>query len=105
MTNLIENAIKFTNQGGEIRISTTAIRHEVKISVYNTGCGISPEDIKMIFERFYKADKSRSQNREGTGIGLYIVKDILNRHGKNITVESQEGEYAEFVFTLDRAKN
>lgn len=105
MTNLIENAIKFTNQGGEIRISTAAIRHEVKISVYNTGCGISPEDIKMIFERFYKADKSRSQNREGTGIGLYIVKDILNRHGKNITVESQEGEYAEFVFTLDRAKN
>ncbi len=105
LTNLIENAIKFTDRGGEIRISTETLRHEVKISVYNTGCGISPEDIKMIFERFYKADKSRSQNREGTGIGLYIVKDILNRHGKNITVDSREGEYAEFTFTLDKIKN
>ncbi len=104
LTNLIENAIKFTNQGGEIKISTEAYRHEVKVSVYNTGCGISPEDIKMIFERFYKADKSRSQNREGTGIGLYIVKDILNRHGKNIAAESREGEYAEFTFTLDKGK-
>ena len=105
LTNLIENAIKFTDPGGEIRISTEVLRHEVKVSVYNTGCGISPEDIKMIFERFYKADKSRSQNREGTGIGLYIVKDILNRHGKNIIVESREGEYAEFTFNLDKAKN
>ncbi len=104
LTNLIENAIKFTNQGGEIRISTEALRHEVKVSVYNTGCGIAAEDIKMIFERFYKADKSRSQNREGTGIGLYIVKDILSRHGKSITAESREGEYAEFVFKLDKGK-
>ncbi len=105
LTNLIENAIKFTDRDGEIRISTAVHRHEVKIAVYNTGCGISPEDIKMIFERFYKADKSRSQNREGTGIGLYIVKDILNRHGKNINVTSTEGEYAEFTFTLDKVKN
>ncbi len=105
MTNLIENAIKFTDPKGKIKITTKAHRHEVTVSVYNTGCGISPQDIKMIFERFYKADKSRSQNRSGTGIGLYIVKDILNRHGKNITADSREGEYAEFVFTLDKAKN
>ncbi len=105
MTNLIENAIKFTDRGGTIRISAKALKHEAQISVYNTGCGISQEDIKMIFERFYKADKSRSQNREGTGIGLYIVKDILNRHGKNITVDSTEGEYAEFSFILDKGKN
>ncbi len=104
LTNLIENAIKFTNNGGTIRISTASLRHDIKIAVYNTGCGISPQDIKMIFERFYKADKSRSQNREGTGIGLYIVKDILKRHGKNITAESQEGRYAEFTFTLDKGK-
>ncbi len=105
LTNLIENAIKFTNCGGELKISAKPLKHEVKISVYNTGCGIAQGDIKMIFERFYKADKSRSQNREGTGIGLYIVKDILNRHGKNITVQSCEGQFAEFSFTLDRGKN
>ncbi len=104
LTNLIENAIKFTNNGGEIKISAKSLKHEAKISVYNTGVGIAQSDIKMIFERFYKADKSRSQNREGTGIGLYIVKDILNRHGKNILVDSVEGEFAEFSFTLDKGR-
>ncbi len=104
MTNLIENAIKFTEKGGVLRISVKENRREVQISVYNTGCGISAEDQKMIFERFYKADKSRSLNPRGTGIGLYIVKDILSRHDKQITVQSVEGEYAEFTFALDKAK-
>lgn len=104
MTNLIENAIKFTPKGGLLRVSVKESRREVQISVYNTGCGISAEDQKLIFERFYKADKSRSLNPRGTGIGLYIVKDILSRHGKQITVESVEGEYAEFTFSLDKAK-
>ena len=103
MTNLIENAIKFTKKGGTLRVSVTDHRKEVQISVFNTGCGISAEDQKMIFERFYKADKSRSLNPRGTGIGLYIVKDILSRHGKQITVQSIEGEYAEFTFSLDKA--
>ena len=103
LTNLIENAIKFTNHGGLLKVSLASERSEVRISVYNTGCGISDEDKQMIFERFYKADKSRSLNREGTGIGLYIVKDILSRHGKSISVQSREGEFAEFSFKLDRA--
>ncbi len=103
MTNLIENAIKFTEKGGTLRVSVAEKRREVQVSVYNTGCGISADDQKMIFERFYKADKSRSLNPRGTGIGLYIVKDILNRHGKQITVQSVEGEYAEFTFSLDKA--
>lgn len=104
LTNLIENAIKFTNNGGKLKISTEIRQQEAFVSVYNTGCGISNEDRKLIFERFYKVDKSRSLNRDGTGIGLYIVKDIINRHGKNIIVKSVEGEYAEFVFTLDKGK-
>ncbi len=104
LTNLIENAIKFADVGGLLKISVTAERDEAKISVYNTGCGIAEEDKKLIFERFYKADKSRSLNREGTGIGLYIVKDILKRHGKDVLVESREGEFAEFSFSLDRIK-
>ena len=105
MTNLLENAIKFTENGGEIRISVATRQQEAVISVYNTGCGIAEDEQKLIFERFYKADKSRSLNRTGTGIGLYIVKDILSRHGKDITVSSKEGEFAEFTFTLDLAKN
>jgi len=105
LTNLIENAIKFTNESGIIRISVITRQQEVSVAVYNTGCGISEDDQKMIFERFYKVDKSRSLNREGTGIGLYIVKDIINRHGKDIKVKSTENEYAEFIFTLDKGKN
>ncbi len=104
VTNLVENAIKFSDLGGCLRISTFTRQHEVFVSVYNTGCGISEEDKKLIFQRFYKVDKSRSENREGTGIGLFIVKDIINRHGKNITVNSVEGEFVEFVFSLDKGK-
>lgn len=104
LVNLTENAIKFTPAGGLIRIGIADAKTEFKVSIFNTGCGIADEDKKLIFERFYKADKSRSQNREGTGIGLYIVKDILNRHGKKIEVSSREGEFAEFSFLLDKAK-
>ena len=104
LTNLLENAIKFTHIGGMLKISVTQRNQEAVISVYNTGCGIAEKEQKLIFERFYKADKSRSLNKNGTGIGLFIVKDILNRHKKSITVKSREGEFAEFTFTLDKAK-
>lgn len=104
LTNLMENAVKFTPEGGTIKITVSERQQEVFVSIYNTGCGISQDDQKLIFERFYKADKSRSINRQGTGIGLYIVKDIINRHGKDIIVKSREGEYAEFTFTVERGK-
>ena len=67
--------------------------------------GISKDDIDYVFKRFYKADKSRSINKEGTGIGLYIVGDIIAKHGKKISVESQEGKYAKFEFSLDCGKS
>ncbi len=79
-------------------------KQETKIKLYNTGDGISKEDMQYIFKRFYKADKSRSKNKDGTGIGLFIAKDILLKHGKNITVQSKEGEYALFEFSLNSAK-
>lgn len=104
ITNLIDNAIKFTFDNGVIRISTRPRGNEVLVSVYNTGIGI-PEDQKInIFERLYKADKSRSLNKGGTGIGLYIVKSMLLAHGKDVSVNSVEGEYAEFLFCLDKGK-
>ena len=102
--NLLDNAVKFTHQNGEIVIKIAERQHEYEISVKNTGKGFSADDGKFIFERFYKQDKSRSDNKEGTGIGLYIVKSILNRHGKSITATGIEGEFAEFVFTLEKGQ-
>lgn len=104
VTNLLDNAAKFTNDGGRITVTVSAVQRDILVSIYNTGCGISEEQQQMIFKRFYKADKSRSLNKNGTGIGLYLVKNILSAHGKDISVNSKEGEYAEFVFTLDKGK-
>ncbi len=104
VTNLLDNAVKFTNEGGLIIVTVKSRQQEALVSVRNTGCGIPQEQQDMIFKRFYKADMSRSHNREGTGIGLYLVKNILSAHGKNITVSSTEGEYAEFIFMLDKVK-
>ncbi len=104
LTNLIDNAVKFTDENGKIKISSFVKHQEVFVSIYNTGAGIREGELEMIFERFYKADQSRSINREGTGLGLYIVKDILRRHKKNISVKSREGEFAEFTFSLDKGK-
>ena len=105
VTNLLDNAAKFTNDNGKITVSVTQSQHDTFISIKNTGCGISDEQKQMIFKRFYKADKSRSLNKGGTGIGLYLVKNILSAHGKDITVNSVEGEYAEFVFSLEDRKS
>ncbi len=105
LTNLLDNAIKFTDENGVITIKVYSRQQEVFVSVKNTGCGIAESEQKLIFERFYKVDRSRAINRKGTGIGLYIVKDILNQHGRDIKVFSREGEYAEFVFSLSKAKH
>lgn len=104
ITNLIDNAVKFTDEDGEIIITIESEKQEVKVSVYNSGCGVSKDDIPYIFNRFYKVDKSRSVNKGGTGIGLFIVKDILTRHGKNIILESEENKFAKFIFRLNSSK-
>ena len=104
LTNLLDNAIKFTDENGEISIKVYTHQQEVFVSIRNTGCGIAESELKFIFDRFYKVDRSRAINREGTGIGLYIVRDILNQHGKDIKVTSREGEFAEFTFSLDKGK-
>lgn len=104
MTNLLDNAVKFTNDGGKITVVVKSKQNEVSVSVRNTGVGIAKEQKEMIFKRFYKADKSRSENTEGTGIGLYLVKNILLAHGKDIFVDGVEGEYAEFSFKIDKGK-
>ena len=104
VTNLMDNAIKFTPKNGEITISLEEKQQDIDISFKNTGKGISKEEQNLIFERFYKEDKSRSENKSGTGIGLYIVKSLINRHGKSITVESVPNEYTVFRFSLTKGK-
>lgn len=104
LTNLLDNAVKFTQPGGVVVVSVITRQKEVIVSVKNTGKGIAPEQQSMIFNRFYKTDKSRSENKEGTGIGLYLVKNILNAHGKDIAVSSTPGEWTEFTFRLSKGK-
>ena len=97
--NLVDNAVKFCPDGGTLSVSVREGGHQVYVTVGNTGDTIPPEELPLVFDRFHKLDKSRAQNRDGWGLGLYIVKNIIDRHGENISVASQEGK-TEFTFTL-----
>jgi signal transduction histidine kinase len=98
--NLIDNAIKFSNENGEIDISVKSENNNVYFKIRNTGEGISEKDIPHIFERFYKTDKSRSIDKNGTGLGLFIAKSIIDLHNGTILVRSTEGEFCEFEFSI-----
>mgnify|MGYP000406382114 FL=1 len=98
--NLLDNAIKFTPAGGTIRFSVEKLGPEAEISIWNSGQGISPEALPYVFERFYKEDRSRGLHARGSGLGLNICKVLVNLAGGQIRVESQQGEWCRFVFTL-----
>lgn len=102
--NLVDNAVKFTENGGIISFGLVQNQNGVQFSVRNTGKGIPKESIDKIFDRFYKIDKSRSLNRTSTGLGLYIVKTIVNIHGGKITAESVENHYTLFTVYLPNIK-
>lgn len=101
LTNLLENALRFTPPGGRIEIAARARARWVDVSVSDTGVGISPEHLPRVFERFFKADRSRSDG--GTGLGLAIAKHLAQAHGGEIRAESAEGEGSVFTVTLKRA--
>ncbi|MCR4739448.1 MAG: cell wall metabolism sensor histidine kinase WalK [Lachnospiraceae bacterium] len=103
--NLIDNAIKFSDQNSTIKVETTEKNETVFVSVKDNGIGIPGENIKHIFDRFYKSDSSRGKDKRGTGLGLSIVKEIITAHEENINVISTEGVGSEFIFTLPKAKN
>lgn len=98
--NLTDNAIKFSHHDSSIRIETHVKNEKVFVSVKDSGIGIPKESIGKIWERFYKTDLSRGKDKKGTGIGLAIVKEIIQAHGENINVISTEGVGTEFIFTL-----
>lgn len=98
--NLMDNAIKFSHHDSIIRIETSVKKNKLFVSVKDTGIGIPKEDLKLIWDRFYKSDLSRGKDKKGTGLGLSIVKEIITAHGEHINVISTPGEGSEFIFSL-----
>jgi two-component system phosphate regulon sensor histidine kinase PhoR len=103
LSNLVDNAIKYTEPGGRIRIRVEGDAHRVRVRVSDTGVGIPERDLARIFERFYRVDRARSRALGGTGLGLSIVKHLVQIQGGEITVESELGLGSTFTFTLPRA--
>ena len=97
--NLLDNAVKFCPTGGTLGLRIREGGSKAYISIYNDGETIPAEELPLVFDRFHKIDKSRSQNRDGWGLGLYIVKTIVCSHGENISVTSRNGR-TEFTFTM-----
>lgn len=100
--NLLHNAVKFTPQDGKITAKTYAEKDKAFISIEDTGIGIPKTELPYVFERFYKADKSRSADRTGVGLGLAIARNVIVSHDESINVESEEGRGSRFIFTLRR---
>ncbi len=96
--NLLHNAIKFTPAGGSIRVSAAAVGESVTVTVSDTGVGIDPEDLPRVFERFYKADRSRGSR--GTGLGLAVVKHTVEALGGTVAAESEPGRGSTFSFSI-----
>lgn len=103
--NLISNAVKYTPDGGKIRITLSDSADSAVFSIRDNGIGIPEEELPFVFERFYRADKSRNRNTGGSGIGLAIVKSIITAHGGTIDVDSRLDEGSDFMFTLPRRIN
>ena len=97
--NLIDNAVKFCPEGGTLGLKIREGGSKAYVSISNDGDTLPPEELPLVFDRFHKLDKSRSQNRDGWGLGLYIVKTIVCSHGENISVSSKDGK-TEFTFTM-----
>ena len=101
MVNLIENAVKYSDEGGRIWVKAVKDGDKITVSVRDEGIGIAPEHHERLFERFYRVDKSRSKKAGGTGLGLSIVKHIAVLFGASLKVKSQVGEGTEFFVIFD----
>ena len=100
--NLLDNAVKFCPEGGQLELLLREGAGKLYVSISNSGQTIPPEELPLVFDRFHKTDKSRSQNRDGWGLGLYIVRTLVCSHGEDISVSSAEGKTT-FTFTLPLA--
>jgi two-component system sensor histidine kinase SenX3 len=100
VSNLVENAVKYSNRGGEVDVSCWTSDGRVLVSVADHGIGIAAADHERIFERFYRVDKGRSRATGGTGLGLSIVRHVVDNHGGSVTVRSEEGRGSTFTVSL-----
>lgn len=98
--NLVENAVKYSDEGGSVEVSTTLVDGWIEFMVSDNGVGIPHRDLDRIFERFYRVDKARSRGTGGSGLGLAIVRHVATNHGGEVTVTSQEGEGSTFWLRL-----
>lgn len=100
LRNLMANALAYTPEGGSVAVSARLVAQEMRVSVKDTGSGISAEDLPHVFERFYRADKSRTRKTGGSGLGLAIVKQLVQAHGGRVWAESTLGVGSTFYFAL-----
>src|SRR5262245_39780174 len=98
--NLLNNAVKYTPEGGEVRVGLKSDDHQAVIAVADTGMGIPPEAVSRIFDRFFRVDKSRSRAEGGAGLGLPIARWIAEAHGGGIAVQSEPGRGSTFTVSL-----
>lgn len=103
LDNLIVNAVKYGDEGKPVLVEVKDFENKVQVAVKDKGFGIPEKDLSRIFERFYRVDKARSREAGGSGLGLSIVKHIIDKHNETITVSSKEGVGTEFRFTLTKA--
>jgi signal transduction histidine kinase len=102
ISNLISNTVKYTPEGGQIRVCVRDSKHESILTVEDNGVGIPEDELPFIFERLYRADKSRNRNTGGAGIGLAIVKSVITAHGGKVEVQSKPGKGSRFVVTIPK---
>ena len=102
LNNLVSNALRHTPSGGKVSLQAEPLGKAVRVSVQDSGEGISAADLAHVFDRFYRGEKSRNQATGGSGLGLAIAKGIVEAHDGQINVESNPGQGATFIFTLPK---
>ena len=100
LLNILNNARQYTSKGGKVTLEAREESGQLALVVTDTGCGIPPEDLPRIFERFYRVDKTRSRNHGGTGLGLSIARQIVEAHGGKMSIESKSGEGTRVMVNL-----
>jgi signal transduction histidine kinase len=105
LTNLLDNALRHTPSGGQVRLTLTDQEENLFVTVEDTGAGIPKEELPSVFERFYRADRSRTRGTGGSGLGLAIAREIVRAHGGDIWIESEPGRGTKVGFHLPLAPN
>jgi signal transduction histidine kinase len=104
LVNLLSNAVKFTGKGGTVTLKAETLGEEVRLSVSDTGVGIAPEDVERLFDKYEQARSRATRGEKGTGLGLYITKQLVELHGGEIKVESEVGRGSTFSFTMSASR-